>query len=307
MARFIGLCLMLLTTTTLWAQPVVEWMTAYLGGARCVAEMAEIRYLVGGDFTGAEWGGAIGSYDTAGTGIVWNYNAAAQYGYRGVLPTTDGKYLWCGARAFYVVKTDTAGTIFWEKNYPGQGRVLGDPCPTLDGGYLLASVEDADAAVYARLLKLNSLGDSLCAWRYGGPGSGELTEIRLVRGFPEGYLLIGATGQTGATRYGLALRVNENCDSLWTRACGSAAGQLFTDAQALLDGGFLLAGVQVSATQDSSAWLLRLDAAGETVWSRALPGGRAIGAMKPTWDGHYIVAGSGRDGALLDRQSQRRG
>ncbi len=294
MARVIGLCLVLLAPMV-WAQPpMVEWTSAFLGGAKCLAEMAEMRYMVGGEFTGEEWGGAVGSYDTSGLGLTWRYFAGATNGFSGVTRMPDGNFIWSGNHGAHVVKTDTAGNRFWERDYPGLGRVMDDPCPTADLGYLLVACSDAEPPVQARLMKVNSLGISEETFDYGGPGGNCLGGLRIVRAAPDGYLLIGETWAAGDNpRHGLALRVGVSCDSLWTREWGSEAHQLFYAGQSLLDGGFLLAGMQVNAAGDSLAWLVRLNADGSTLWSHTLAEGKAIGALKPTWDGHYVAAGIG--------------
>lgn len=80
----------------------------------------------------------------------------------------------------------------------------------------------------------------------------------------------------------------------WQRVIAGTGAGVARAVVATADGGYVVAGrTEAGETGNSDAWLIKLDAAGETVWERTLGGKGAdsANALKATPDGGYVVAG----------------
>jgi PKD repeat protein len=119
-----------------------------------------------------------------------------------------------------------------------------------------------------------------------------------VRSVPLGIILTLAVVCTLAVSAAAADPVPELA---WSRALGGAAVDLGYAVQQTADGGYIIAGATASTDGDVTGnhglydmWVARLDAAGGTVWQRALGGSDAdyARAVQQTADGGFIVAGS---------------
>ncbi|MBN2170387.1 MAG: PQQ-like beta-propeller repeat protein [Candidatus Krumholzibacteriota bacterium] len=82
-------------------------------------------------------------------------------------------------------------------------------------------------------------------------------------------------------------------DTLWTRACGTAAHEWGNSILEAADGGFVVAGGVLDGA-DRDIWLVKVDGDGDPAWDRRLggPGHDDAYAIRPTADGGFIVAAS---------------
>jgi len=86
-------------------------------------------------------------------------------------------------------------------------------------------------------------------------------------------------------------------DTLWTRAYGGANDDVGRSMQLTADGGCIIAGYTLSfGAGGSDVWLLKIDAQGDTEWTRTYGGSSDDEAYSVdlTFDGGYIVAGMTR-------------
>ncbi|MFH1220876.1 MAG: T9SS type A sorting domain-containing protein [Candidatus Eisenbacteria bacterium] len=121
-----------------------------------------------------------------------------------------------------------------------------------------------------------------------------------------GYLIAGRTGDWGFRSYPAEpphfdvylLKTDADGESLWARTYGQRAWNEALSIQATADGGYVVAGFTADLDADSlptqvDAYLLRLDADGDTLWT-ATYGDTAdtFGcAVRQTRDGGFIIAG----------------
>jgi hypothetical protein len=89
-------------------------------------------------------------------------------------------------------------------------------------------------------------------------------------------------------------------DTLWTRTFGGEYGDAAHDVQQTPDGGYIVAAHTYSF--DQGTYLIRLDAAGDTLWTRVHEEYGNIrffktSAIEMTADGGFVVAGEGRVGS----------
>ena len=85
-----------------------------------------------------------------------------------------------------------------------------------------------------------------------------------------------------------------NVDILWSRTYGGNNGEEGYDVQPTEDGGYIMVGTTTSYGAGSwDLWLLKTDAAGDTLWTRTYGREQSdVGyGVKPTGDGGYIVIG----------------
>ena len=140
---------------------------------------------------------------------------------------------------------------------------------------------------------------------YGGSGDDEVRAIQQTS--DGGYIVAGyskstdgdVSGNHGDSDFWI-LRLDADGDTLWTKCYGGSASDMVEDMQQTTDGGFVLAG-QSSSTDgdvwgnhgDDDFWILRLDAAGDTLWTKCYGGSSwdDAKAIQQTTDSGFVVAG----------------
>jgi dipeptidyl aminopeptidase/acylaminoacyl peptidase len=226
------------------------------------------------------------------------------------VPAGDGGYLLVGstnhthqntaAEDIHLIKIDAAGKTVWEKTYGGdlfdRGKAI---IPSSDGGFVVLaetkSVGAGDRDVH--LLKVDADGQELWARTYGGPAQERANAIQPTA--DGGYLLIGGTASSGAGGSDVYLvRTDAAGDELWSRTYGSEVEEEGFGAHETADGGFLVLaerqqGTGLYTAQNPDIYLLRIDAAGEEVWSQVWEEEGVQGGYEllPTSDGNYLITG----------------
>ena len=136
---------------------------------------------------------------------IWtkNYGTKSIEGPARSIPTSDGGFLmYCYSKNFgdgknyhiYCIKTDSIGTIQWEKSYLEPNYYANYPVDciqTKDNGYVLVgkvsttlSENEGDCLI----LKLDSKGSKQWSYAYGSPGADYLESVAEL---PNGHLIIG--------------------------------------------------------------------------------------------------------------------
>lgn len=111
-----------------------------------------------------------------------------------------------------------------------------------------------------------------------------------------GCLTVGLTKSFGAGDYDLyVVRFNSAGDTLWTRSIGDSLGNYGYAAVVADDGGFVIAGgTETPGTGDQNGWIVKLNATGDTVWTRTF-GGTGIDwltSIVSDGSGGYIAGGT---------------
>lgn len=222
---------------------------------------------------------------------------------RTILATQDGNFLLLGITESYgngekdihLIKVDQQGNELWQKTFGG----LANDTPakiieTSQGEFCLAATTESFGAgardIY--LLWLDQAGQLLREKTFGGPdidGSTALLELN-----SQELLLYGYTKNFGATSRDLyLLRLSPEGDSLWSQRYG---GDDYEESQAFrptADGGFLLCGHSASTSPEHNMIGIRLDAAGQEVWSNNYGGNAHDGgeALLINAAGEYVFVG----------------
>jgi hypothetical protein len=224
------------------------------------------------------------------------------FGYS-IQPTPDGGFVICGATAsfgaggkdVYLIKTNASGDTLWTRTYGGAADDEGNSViPTSDGGYLVAGFTNSlGAGSYdAYLIRTNSLGDTLWTRTYGGAQDDRANSVQPTP--DSGYIFVGQTMSFGAYNYNVWLvKVNAGGDVVWSRAYGGSNDDKGNSVLATSDG-YVVVGFTASfGAGDYDVYLLRLTAAGDTLWTRTFGGAKSDQgfSVAPTADGGYVAAG----------------
>jgi len=145
------------------------------------------------------------------------------------------------------------------------------------------------------------------AWvkTYGGSGSDVATAICPTT--DDGYIVAGTTSSNDGDVFGnhggediWILKLNSDGDTLWTKCYGGSGSDKANSIHQTTDGGFIVAGSSASTDGDvfgnhggGDFWILKLDASGDTIWTRCFGGSgdERANSILQTEDGSYIVAG----------------
>jgi len=151
-------------------------------------------------------------------------------------------------------------------------------------------------------------GDTLWTRTYGGSYVDAADDVQQTS--DGGYILAGFT-QFGFGWYTdfYLVKTDANGDTLWTRTYGGDDWDIAKSVRQTSDGGYIVAGMTRSfGAGYYDAYLVKTDANGDTLWTRAYGGSDYdyANSVQQTTDGGYIVGGEtssfgvrGRDGWLL--------
>ena len=146
------------------------------------------------------------------------------------------------------------------------------------------------------LFKVDSNGVRLWSKTYGAmqvDGGKALVETS-----DGGFVIAGSTNRNTTNGYdGLLLKVGPSGDPEWERTYGGPDWDLFNDVALTADGGLLAVGQTYSEGVGGDAWIVRLDAAGDTLWTShfGASGEDEANSIISTLDGGAAWTGSVND------------
>ncbi len=253
--------------------------------AYAIRQTLDGGYIVAGVAAYPGGGGALILKLDASGKIVWGkiYGGNAIFRLNAIQQTADGGYIAAGTfltspgGGAWVLKVDASGGAIWEKTYATSGFDFGTSVQqTADGGYIVAQ-----ASGYSTwLLKLDQAGNTSWQMAYGGTGTFSAPSMQQTS--DGGYILAGATTPTGAgDGHAWFLKTDAAGAILWQRTFGGAGGDAAAAVQQTADGGYVAAGYTTSfgPIGGSSAWVLKLDGAGNGAGCPYLSGAAAIATV----------------------------
>lgn len=177
---------------------------------------------------------------------------------------------------------------------------------TADGGLVLAGDTQSLGAGGrdAYLVKVGHSGNPEWARTFGGPGDDFANGLaRLNDG---GFVLAGAQeGATGRTS-ALVVRTDSQGNRVWSRTLATAppAVEMVDDVATAVvvaaDGGIVVAGTSETGLGEVRAFLLKLDAEGNLLWTEQLGEARRPNAVVQTAQGGFALAGTAGDADNFD-------
>jgi hypothetical protein len=180
--------------------------------------------------------------------------------------------------------------------FGGPGTEVGNAVRELsDGGFIVVGYTSSRGAgeedVF--LLRTDAAGDTLWTRTFGGPGNDFGWDVLATD--DGGYVIVGFTNSFGAGGDDvLIIGTGPAGEQRWMRTYGGPGDELAWAFHATADGGFVIAAQTTSyGAGERDAYILRIDASGDTLWTRTLggPGVDRIFATSPTVDGGSIFAG----------------
>ncbi len=223
-----------------------------------------------------------------------------------------------GNNDFWVVKTDSAGTIQWQKALGGSNsdysiQITG----TYDGGYAVAgytltnnngNVTGFHGVVDYWVTKLSSGGNLQWQKCYGGSfyDAGNF----IVQTADSGFIVSGASGSNNGDvtgNHGIndiwVMKTNASSTLLWQKSFGGSMNEGNANLVPTADGGFILSGFTASNDGDVSGnhgmediWIAKVDSALNIEWQKCLGGSDVDfpGNIIQTNDGGFLLIGTTR-------------
>ncbi len=217
----------------------------------------------------------------------------------GFLITGFSNSFGAGEMDIYLIRTDAAGDMLWERTYGGPRSEYGwAMAQTTDGGYVLGGQTNSfgEGAEDGYLVKVNAQGEELWSQTFGGPGEDRLFSVD--QGTDGGFVLTGTTrsfgqGNTG-NRDAYLVKTNDSGELVWMQVFGENQDDVGHAVRQTGDGGYLVTGYSRSFSANYyDTWLIKTDEAGILSWQtfygesgddRAIYG-------EQTADGGYIYTG----------------
>jgi hypothetical protein len=217
--------------------------------------------------------------------------------------TGDGGYLLVGQTESYgagdkdvwLVRTDASGDTLWTRAYGDTGwDAASSVVQTPDGGFAVTGFLFDTDHDNAWLLRLDANGDTLWTRTYGAGERNDYATGLLVTE-DHGFIFTGRS-QTygGAFGHLWLVKTDSVGDTLWVRAYGGSDYDYGQTICPTTDGGYIIVGgTKNFGAGDYDVWLVKVDANGDTLWTRTFGGSQADCGVtvEQTPDGGYIVGG----------------
>ncbi len=299
-------------TSSLWIKSYGDIYSDY---ARSVVETPDGGFAVAG---------STGSFGAEGGSDAWllkldsDGNVLWQEAYRGTNAdsifsldqTLDGGFVAAGISYsfgdssfgdLWVLRLDTAGNVFWQRAYGGDGGDWARSVEeTADGGFVVVGNTESlslgaealgDGNVW--ILKLDTNGSIVRQKRYGTVGGSDYA-LSAQQTSDGGFVVAGVGGSFAGPRGLWVFRIDANWSIVWQRIY-PAQGSTARSVRQTSDGGFIVVGqVLNSAVFLTSDYLvMRLDSDGNILWQKSYGAGadHVPNAVRQTSDGGFIIAG----------------
>jgi hypothetical protein len=221
--------------------------------------------------------------------------------------TLDGGYMVAGSTRVpgsmdedvYVIKTDSLGDTLWTRTFGDHGTQYAMSVQqTSDNGYIVAAYTDdslGPPSGVINLIKMDSLGDTMWTRRCGDADTMEDIAYSVRQTFDGGYIVAGVSDCVMFPSGDVYLIKTDSLGyALWTKTYGRPGSiDIGFSVWQTLDSGYVVGGCVDLMTDSSDVYLIKTDAAGDSVWTRTYGGSHADEgySAQQTSDGGYIIAG----------------
>ena len=230
-----------------------------------------------------------------------------EYG-KSAYQTNDGGYILGGYTKsfgvgdidFYLLKTNSIGTLDWARTYGGTGTDFGRwAIPTNDGGFAIGGCTDMNATGYDFYL-VKTATDGTIQWTktYGGTADEEAYCLQQTN--DGGYILSGYTRSFGLSQPGgnddmYVVKTASDGSLQWSNAYGGSSIDYYAySLKQTNDGGFVVTGSTYSFGQGfNDVYLVKTASDGSIQWTKTFGGSVDDygNSVQQTADGGYVVCG----------------
>lgn len=207
-----------------------------------------------------------------------------------------GRSWGAGDKDIYVIKTDSAGDLVWQKNLGGvnSDRPISVKAYSA-GGYIISGyTRSYGNARKAFVSRLDASGTPMWTQTLGGLGvddaGNEIIETA------NGNILTGGTyGSDSTTNHGLLWKLDANGNTIWAKRYSGPGEVNFDDLTENSDGSFMVSGFYQTAGGDADAIMINLDTAGTEIWAKVYgdTSGQIFHAHAQTSNGSWAAVGAG--------------
>lgn len=208
-----------------------------------------------------------------------------------------------GAADIWLIKTDGNGNLLWHKTYGGALNDDGYSLKMLPDGFIIAgnsrSFHSQDNnEIY--LIRTDTAGNIIWSETYPVLGSGSATDI--IPTTDGGFLVTGYRSDATTTGYDLfLLKTGNTGGEQWVKSYGGPGQNEFSadlgyHVLQVPEGGYVISGsrnMDMLASFSGTFWLLKTDAAGDTLWTRSAGNNTDTfingSALRVTSDSGYLV------------------
>ena len=197
----------------------------------------------------------------------------------------------------YLIKTDAAGNMQWEKTFGGSDYEYGSSVQlTRDGGYIIAGEMYTSSAkgddVY--LIKTDAAGNMQWEKTFGGSETDRGESVKQTS--DGGYIITGKTDSFGVENQSVYLiKTDKNGIKQWQKTFGISSGTTYGyDVEQTTDGGYIIAGSMYTSAKGDDVYFIKTNASGKKQWEKTFGGSDDdwVESVHQTSDGGYISAGS---------------
>jgi hypothetical protein len=145
-----------------------------------------------------------------------------------------------------------------------------DAVPAFDHNYLVVGTRDQNGLV----MKIDFAGDILWCKKIGDDNMTELN--RIIATSDSNYLMLGQCKNSVLNDHDVfCIKINSAGDTLWSKSVDIGADEYAKSIQMTYDKGFIISGIsyQAAVTPYSLMFVIKLDSAGNPVWSKKIAGG----------------------------------
>jgi len=243
---------------------------------------------------------------------LWSANFGSDYDDWGksVCQTTDGGYVITGYKSFgyfnqdiYLIKTNSTGTLSWERTYGGSFNDQGNcVIQTDDNGFVIAgSYEISSADGQAYIIKTNQNGDIVWELTYGNSYYDNVYYIQKIAP-NNGYIVVGRTGIANSNGDILLIKLNLSGSLQWANNYGGSWNdEGYCVRQTVPDNNFIITGrTDLPPGNIQDLYFFKVDPIGNMIWSDTLGGNLhdAGNSVIQTTDGGYAIVGYYTQSAL---------
>jgi hypothetical protein len=215
--------------------------------------------------------------------VEWNntFGATKNEAAYSITKTGDGGYILAGSTTslgaglsdFWLVKTDSSGTMNWNKTYGGTGDDIASAIIQAGDGFVILGMTSSFGAggFDYWLVRVDSDNNILWNRTYGGVADDFGTSV--IKTSDGGYALTGWTNSFGSGGEDIWLvKTDGSGNMVWNKTYGSNYNDEAHDLVQTGDGGYLIAGDTSFASGNEDACLLKVGSNGSMLWNRTFGG-----------------------------------